>query len=102
MQVANSRTFPAGDVFRARLILALAAVRLRSHCSRAAHQCPTIARWKRRFDQNGIDGLVPCHRGSPVRVATAGVQARVLKKPQQEPPTAAPTGRAARWPKRWG
>jgi transcriptional regulator with XRE-family HTH domain len=87
MQIANSRTFPAGDVFRARLILALAAgqtyeVIARNLCTTA----PTIARWKRRFDKKGMAGLVPRHRGSPTRVATADVQARVLKRLQQTPP----------------
>jgi transposase len=86
-QVANSRTFPAGDVFRARLILALAAGQSYEVIARELRtSAPTIARWKRRFEKKGIDGLIPCHRGSRARVATAGVQARVLKKLQQEPP----------------
>jgi transposase len=69
------------------LILALAAGQSYEAIARDLRtSAPTIARWKRRFDQKGIDGLVPCHRGSKVRVATAGVQARVLKKSQQEPP----------------
>jgi transposase len=87
MQIANSRTFPAGDVFRARLILALAAGQSYEAISRTLRtSAPTIARWKRRFDQKGMAGLVPQHRGSPVRVATADVQARVLKQLQQTPP----------------
>jgi transposase len=87
MQVANSRTFPAGDVFRARLILALAAGQSYQVMARELRtSAPTIARWKGRFDQKGIDGLVARHRGSRARVATAGVQARVLKKSQQAPP----------------
>jgi transposase len=47
---------------------------------------PTIARWKRRFDERGIEGLIPRHRGSRARVATAAVQARMLKRLQQAPP----------------
>src|SRR5215467_431247 len=87
MQIANSRTFPAGDVFRARLILALAAGQSYEAIARDLRtSAPTIARWKRRFDQKGMAGLVPRHRGSPVRVATADVQARVLKQLQQAPP----------------
>ncbi|MDE3179946.1 MAG: IS630 family transposase [Acidobacteriota bacterium] len=87
MQVANSRSFPAGDVFRARLILALAAGQSYQAVARDLRtSAPTIARWKRRFDQKGIDGLVPRHRGSETRVATAAVQARVLKRLQQAPP----------------
>ena len=87
MQIANSRTFPAGDVFRARLILALAAGQSYQATARDLRtSAPTIARWKNRFDEQGIDGLVPRHRGSRARVATAAVQARVLKKLQQAPP----------------
>ena len=87
MQIANSRTFPARDVFRTRLILALAAGRSYQAIARELRtSAPTIARCKRRFDPKGIDGLVPRHRGSRARVARAGVQARVLKKLQQEPP----------------
>lgn len=87
MQVAKSRTFPAGDVFRARLILALAAGHSYETVARDLQtSAPTIARWKRRFDGRGIDGLMPRHRGSQARVVTAAVQARVLKKLQQAPP----------------
>lgn len=87
MQIANSRTFPAGDVFRARLILALAAGHSYEIIARELHtSAPTIARWKRRFGAQGIDGLMPRYRGSRARVATAAVQARVLKKVQQAPP----------------
>ena len=86
-RIANSRTFPAGDVFRARLILALAAGHSYEAIARDLRtSAPTIARWKRRFDEHGLDGLMPRHRGSRVRVATAAVQARVLKKLQQTPP----------------
>lgn len=86
MQLASSRTFPAGDVFRARLVLALAAGHSYQRITRDLHtSAPTIARWKRRFEQQGMDGLIPRHRGSQARVATAAVQARVLKKLQQAP-----------------
>jgi transposase len=78
MQVANSRTLAAGDVFRARVILALAAGDSYQTIARDLRtSAPTIARWKRRFDELG---LMPRRRGSRTRVATAAVQARVLKK----------------------
>jgi len=83
---AQSRTLPAGDVFRARLILALAdgatyVEIMRSLCTTA----PTISRWKQRFEQNGIAGLDPRHKGSQPRVATAQVQARIARRTQQKP-----------------
>src|SRR6266545_2036431 len=83
-QVASSRIRRAGEVFRARLILALADGQTYEVIApKLQTSAPTIARWKRRFEQQGIEGLVPRYRGSQVRVATAPVQARVLKKLQQ-------------------
>ena len=83
---SHSRTLPAGDVFRARLILALAdgltyeAIKQRLHTT-----ARTISRWKQRFEEAGIDGLEPRHRGSKPRAATPAVQAKVCRKVQHKP-----------------
>jgi len=83
---SKSRTLPAGDVFKARLILALAdgksysAVEAELKTSR-----PTIARWKARFEKARIAGLEGQHKGSRPRKATPAVQAKLLKKTQQMP-----------------
>lgn len=83
---SQSRTLPAGDVFRARLMLALAdgkswnQIEVELQTSR-----PTIARWKHRFEQEGMAGLDPRHKGSDPRTATASVQARVLRRTTQRP-----------------
>src|SRR6516225_4236914 len=83
---AQSRTLPSGEVFRARLMLALAdgkswnQIEVELHTSR-----PTIARWKKRFEQQGLAGLDPRHKGSEPRRATPSVQARVLRKTTQRP-----------------
>jgi transposase len=83
---SKSRTLPAGDVLKARLILALAdgksysAVEAELNTSR-----PTIARWKARFEKARIAGLEGRHKGSRARKATPAVQARLLKKTQQKP-----------------
>ena len=83
---SKSRTLSAGDVFKARLILALAdgksysAVEAELNTSR-----PTIARWRARFQQARIEGLEGQHKGSRPRKATPSVQARILKKTQQKP-----------------
>jgi len=83
---AQSRTLPAGDVFRARRMLALAEgkswsqIEIELQTSR-----PTIARWKSRFEQQGMAGLDPQHRGSEPRKATPSLQARVLRKTTQRP-----------------
>src|SRR3954451_10701348 len=81
-----SRTLRAGDVFKAKLILALAEgvsySRIESELNTSR---PTIARWKARFDEDRIAGLEGRHQGSRPSRATAAVQARVLKKTQQKP-----------------
>jgi transposase/transcriptional regulator with XRE-family HTH domain len=46
---------------------------------------PTIARWKRRFEQQGMAGLDTRHKGSEPRRATPLAQARVLRKTTQRP-----------------
>jgi transposase len=84
---AASRTLPAGDVFRARLILALAEGQTYQRIMTSLQtSAPTISRWKQRFQQEGIDGLDPQHKGSQPRVADAALQARIARKTQQKPP----------------
>ena len=83
---AQSRTLPAGDVFRARLILALAQGATYSEIMRSLQTtAPTISRWKQRFEKQGMAGLDPRHKGSQPRVANAAVQARIARKTQQKP-----------------
>jgi len=41
---------------------------------------PTISRWKQRFEQHGLKGLEPQHKGSQPRTATPAVQARICRK----------------------
>src|SRR3954470_14839877 len=81
---AQSRTMPSGDVLRARLILALADglsySRIEDHLGISR---PIIARWKERFEKDGIAGLEPQHKGSEPRTVTPAVQARVLRKTTQ-------------------
>jgi len=83
---AQSRTLPAGDVFRARLILALADGASYSKIMHTLQTtAPTISRWKQRFQEQGMAGLDPRHKGSQPRVANAAVQARIARKTQQKP-----------------
>src|SRR6202140_869127 len=83
---AQSRSLPAGDVFRARLILALAdGITYREIARGMKTSGPTIARWKMRFEQDGGAGLEGRHQGSKPRAATAAVQARVIRRVQQKP-----------------
>jgi transposase len=83
---AQSRTLPAGDVFRARLLLALAeGITYREIARSMKTSTPTVARWKVRFEQHGMAGLEGRHRGSKPRAATPGVHARVIRRVQQKP-----------------
>lgn len=83
---AQSRTLPAGDVFKARLILALAnGDTYASIQAELQTTAPTISRWKRRFEKEGLEGLEGRHKGSRVRAATPAVQGKVLKRIQKAP-----------------
>src|SRR2546422_5594839 len=82
---AQSRTLPAGDVFRARLLLALAAGKsYRQIESGMQTSAATIARWRMRFEQEGLAGLEARHRGSRPRRATAAEQTRGVRREPQK------------------
>ena len=54
---AQSRSLPAGDVFRARLILALADGMSYAEIKQHLHTtAPTISRWKQRLRNTGWTG----------------------------------------------
>ena len=83
---AQSRTLPAGDVFRARVILALAEGKTYRQIENSMQtSAATIARWRSRFEQDRLGGLEGRHRGSQPRTATPTVQARVARRVQQKP-----------------
>jgi hypothetical protein len=70
---SQSRTLPAGDVFRARVILALAdGVSYRAIESQLHTSSPTIARWRKRFELQRMEGLNPQHKGSRPKGCNAG------------------------------
>lgn len=84
---AQSRTLPAGDVLRARLILALAdGLSYREIEKRLRTTPPTIARWRQRFELHRIEGLNPRHKGSRPRLVTPAVQARIVRRTMEAPP----------------
>jgi transposase len=83
---AQSRALPAGDVFRARLILCLAeGLSYREIERRLGASAPTVSKWKNRFEQSGMAGLQGQHKGSQPRTVTPAVQARILQRAQQKP-----------------
>jgi transposase len=82
-----SRSLPAGDVMRARMILMLADGRSYTEIQkRLQTTAPTISRWKTRFLEAGISGLVDVrHPGQKPSVITAKLQARVLDATRRKP-----------------
>ena len=87
-QMTQSRTLPAGDVFRARLILLLAdGVPYRSIEERLDTTAPTISRWKDHFLRNRVAGLIETrHPGQKPFVITPALQAKVLNATRRKPP----------------
>ncbi len=86
-QITQSRTLPAGDVFRARLILLLAdGLRYRTIQERLDTTAPTISRWKERFLQERVAGLLEIrHPGQKPSVITPTLQATVLDATRRKP-----------------
>jgi transposase/Trp operon repressor len=83
---AQSRALPAGDVFRARLILALAdGLSYREIEQKLGASAPTVSKWKLRFEHAGIAGLEGKHQGSRPRTATPAMQAKIIRRAQQKP-----------------
>jgi hypothetical protein len=82
-----SRSLPAGDVFKARLILMLASGRSYAEIrKRLQTTAPTISHWKKRFVQQRMAGLTASqHAGRKPAVLTPKLQARVLEATQRKP-----------------
>jgi transposase len=86
-QMTLSRSLPAGDVFRARLILMLAQGRsYREIQERLETTAPTISLWKARFEKERIAGLTLIrHPGKKPTVITPKLQAKVLEATRRKP-----------------
>src|ERR1700733_7627664 len=85
-RITQSRSLPAGYVFRARLILMLAEGASFSTIKQQLRTtAPTIIRWKQRFRASGIDGLDTSHPGQPAFVLTPKLRARILSSTRRKP-----------------
>src|SRR6201993_3176816 len=85
-RIAQSRSLPAGYVFRARLILMLAeGTSFSTIKQRLGTTAPTISRWKQRFLNSGIDGLDTNHPGQSASVLTPKLRARILSTTRKKP-----------------
>src|SRR5258708_11287298 len=84
--ISQSRSLPAGYVFRAKLILMLAeGASFRTIKQKLGTTAPTIVRWKERFLSGGIDGLDTYHPGQPPSVLTPALRARILGATGKKP-----------------
>ena len=84
--IAQSRSLPAGYVFRAKLILMLAeGVSFNTIKRRLQTSAPTIIRWKQRFLESGLDGLDTYHPGQKATVLTPALRARILSATRKKP-----------------
>jgi transposase len=84
--MAQSRALPAGYVFRAKLILMLAAGSSFNAIKRQLQTtAPTIVRWKQRFRQYGLGGLDTYHPGQKPSVLTPALRARILSATRRKP-----------------
>jgi len=84
--IAQSRSLPAGYVFRAKLILMLAQGASFSAIKRQLQTtAPTIIRWKQRFLQSGLDGLDTYHPGQKATLLTPALRARILSATRKKP-----------------
>jgi transposase len=85
-RIAQSRSLPAGYVFRARLILMLAeGASFSGIQQKLGTTAPTIIRWKQRFLASGINGLDTSHPGQPAFVITPKLRARILSATRRAP-----------------
>jgi transposase len=84
--IVQSRSLPAGYVFRAKLILTLAeGASFNTIKRRLQTSAPTIIRWKQRFLEFGLEGLDTYHPGQKATVLTPTLRARILSATRKKP-----------------
>ena len=85
-EIARSRSLPAGFVLRAKIVLALAdGLSYEAIKSKLDTTAPTIARWKRRFVEGGLDGFETRRPGQPPAKLTPKLRARILSATRRKP-----------------
>jgi transposase len=83
----RSTTIPAGFARRAQIILALdAGDSYDSIAARTNASVTTVGRWKQRFQQAGVAGLLDAPRSGRGHAITPAVEARILRLTHQAPP----------------
>lgn len=78
---------PASLAQRMRIVLMLADGASYSEIQETLETAATtISRWKKRYQQDGLEGLATFHPGQPPRLLTPALRARILSQLQQPPP----------------
>lgn len=86
-RLARSQKLSTGLTRRARIILALASGESYTDiCDRLGCDRAYVARWKRRFVEDGMSGLVSRHAGQSPQLLTARFEAKVLSATRRAPP----------------
>lgn len=84
--ICRSRKSRAEDVLRARIILLLseretyAMIQEKVDCT-----ARTISKWKRRFEESRVAGLVPKYKGRTTRVLDSKLEAKILSATRKAP-----------------
>src|SRR6201988_4335098 len=91
-RMSLSRSLPAGDVFRARLILMLVEGRSYTEVQKRLNTtAPTISKWGKRFLDQSVAGLMQDrHPGQKPTVITPQLQAKVLAPTRRKPSDGSP------------
>src|ERR1700680_908629 len=83
----RSRTLPAEDVRRARLVLLLAEGKSYSAIRQVLGCNPNyISRWKGRFEAERLGGVYSQHRGRAVEKRPPALEAKIVEWPRRPPP----------------
>ena len=86
-EITNSRVLASGFVQRAKIVLLLAdGLSARAVAAKLDVSRPTIAKWRRRFLEQGVNDLCSTYPGRAAWKLTARVRARILAATRRPPP----------------
>ena len=84
--IARSQSLPAGFVLRAKILLLLAdGFSYDTIKEKLDTTAPTISRWKKRFLEQGLDGLETHRPGQPPSKLTPQLRAKILSATRRKP-----------------
>jgi transposase len=85
-EIARSQSLPAGFVTRAKIVLLLAdGFSYQAVARKLDTSAPTVAKWKKRFLEHGLDGLETHRPGQPPSKLTARLRAKILNATRRQP-----------------